>query len=178
MRVKKPWNTNSLPHSWLPRSCWELLRCERELRNAADTYCGSIKTDNYRVLRKLSHVCRRPAAQKSHITRNYIASCAVKLCVQNVLTGIIICYKIYFITVVYANHKIFLKFPATVFPLYGRVKLGVDNNILFPLVVQDYVNYEEQKIMQLLDLGPPGAGYGHAETLVLGKSNEIYSYYE
>ena len=49
---------------------------------------------------------------------------------------------------------------------------------MYLLVVQDYVNYEEKKIMQLIDLGPPGASYGHEEVLVLGKSNEIYYYYE
>ena len=32
--------------------------------------------------------------------------------------------------------------------------------------------------MQLLDLGPSGAGYGHAETLVLGNENMVYSYFE
>jgi len=32
--------------------------------------------------------------------------------------------------------------------------------------------------MQFLDLGPSGAGYGHAETLVLENTNMMYSYFE
>ena len=43
--------------------------------------------------------------------------------------------------------------------------------------VVNYINYEEQKVLQIADLGSPGAGTGHVQTIVLGKSSMIYNYF-
>ena len=100
----------------------KLLTCEREVRNAIGTYCGSKDRrflGHWGLSRKLSHVCHEPPAVSKRLSHTkQLASSAVKLSHvhKNVLTVMNICYKIFFvffISVVYANHENTLqqKFP-------------------------------------------------------------------
>jgi len=51
------------------------------------------------------------------------------------------------------------------------------NSISYSVAVVIYINYEEQKELQIVDLGSPGAGTGHVQTIVPGKSRMIYNYF-
>ena len=48
---------------------------------------------------------------------------------------------------------------------------------IFFHAAMSYINYKEQKLMQIVDLGSD-AGTGHVQTIVLAKSNTIYNYFE
>ena len=46
-----------------------------------------------------------------------------------------------------------------------------------PFADEYYINHEEQKYLRIIDLGPPGTGAGHKQSLVI-KLNALYDYYE
>ena len=79
-------------HSWSKTACCihgyhtafgKLLTCEREVKNAIGTYCGSKDRrflGHWGLSRKLSHVCHEPPAVSKRLSHTkQLASCAVKL---------------------------------------------------------------------------------------------------
>ena len=118
MHAKKTWNTNSLLHLWLPRSCWQTTHVWKRTEDAVGMYCGS-KDGHFIRHRESCHafatshlwVLKRPSRAKqlaSCAVKPYVWKCSVlKPCLQNVLTIMIIHWSCVFIFMVYINHNIF-----------------------------------------------------------------------
>ena len=107
----------------LPRSCWQAtLVQKRTKRNAVSKYCGRKDGRFIRYWqRKLSRICSKsPAgiAEEPYPVKQ-LASCTVKLCVQNVLTVMMIRCKINFVLYFRGFNKPWKYFYSENFQIYG-----------------------------------------------------------
>ena len=52
------------------------------------------------------------------------------------------------------------------------------DNLSYPFADELHIDHVNQKYLKILDLGPPGTGAGHRQSLVLLNPFLLYDYYE